>query len=123
MGIERVLELVQVQTQALAVPAPDAYAVIPDEATLSLVLPTLQALRHAGVSVQMHAGLDVGMGSMKSQFKKANASGARFALVFGADELAAGQVAVKPLRDAAAGQITQSLDDISAWACSLQSAA
>jgi histidyl-tRNA synthetase len=123
MGIERVLELIQLQTQALAVPVPDAYAVIPDEATLSLVLPTLQALRHAGISVQMHAGSDVGMGSMKSQFKKANASGARFALVFGADELAAGQVAVKPLRDAAASQITRSLDDISAWACSLQSAA
>jgi histidyl-tRNA synthetase len=123
MGIERVLELIQLQTQALAVPVPDAYAVIPDEATLSLVLPTLQALRHTGVSVQMHAGLDVGMGSMKSQFKKANASGARFALVFGADELAARQVAVKPLRDAAASQITRSLDDISSWACSLQSAA
>ena len=39
---------------------------------------------------------------MKSQFKQADASGARFALVFGADELAQGVVAVKPLRDAAA---------------------
>jgi histidyl-tRNA synthetase len=123
MGIERVLELIQLQTQAMAVPVPDAYAVIPEEAALSLVLPTLQALRHAGVSVQMHAGSDIGMGSMKSQLKKANASGARFALIFGADELAAGQVAVKPLRDAAASQITRPLDDISAWACSLQSAA
>jgi histidyl-tRNA synthetase len=37
---------------------------------------------------------------MKSQFKKADASGARYALVFGADELAPGEVAVKPLRDA-----------------------
>jgi histidyl-tRNA synthetase len=120
MGIERVLELVQVQTQALAVPAPDAYAVIPDEATLSLVFPTLQALRHSGVSVQMHAGSDVGMGSMKAQFKKANASGARFALVFGADELAAGEVAVKPLRDATASQCTRPLADITALSRSLQ---
>ena len=39
---------------------------------------------------------------MKSQFKKADASGARYALVFGADELARGEVAVKALRDAAA---------------------
>jgi histidyl-tRNA synthetase len=90
---------------------------------LSLVLPTLQALRRLGVSVQMHAGSDLGMGSMKSQFKKADTSGARFALVFGADELAARQVAVKPLRDAAASQCTRSIDDISNWACSLQSAA
>ena len=35
---------------------------------------------------------------MKSQFKKADASGARFALIFGADELAQGMVALKPLR-------------------------
>jgi histidyl-tRNA synthetase len=123
MGIERVLELIDVQAQALAVPVPDVYAVIPEDAALSLVLPMLQALRHAGVSVQMHAGSNLGMGSMKSQFKKADASGARFALVFGADELAAGQVAVKPLRDATASQCTRSLGDISGWARSLQSAA
>jgi histidyl-tRNA synthetase len=121
MGIERVLELIQLQTQSLAVPVPDAYAVIPEEATLSLVLPTLQALRHAGVSVQMHAGSDLGMGSMKSQFKKADASGARFALVFGVDELAAGQVAIKPLRDATASQCTRPLTDIDELARSLQS--
>jgi histidyl-tRNA synthetase len=48
----------------------------------------------------MHAG----GGSMKSQFKKADASGAAFALVFGSDELARGEVAVKPLRDAQAQQ-------------------
>jgi histidyl-tRNA synthetase len=123
MGIERVLELVQVQAKALAVPVPDVYAVIPDAAALSLVMPTLQALRRAGVSVQMHAGSDLGMGSMKSQFKKADASGARFALVFGADELAARLVAVKPLRDATESQCTRSLDDIVGLARSLQSAA
>jgi histidyl-tRNA synthetase len=45
------------------------------------------------VSVLLHAGGKDGPGSMKSQFKKADASGARHALVFGADELAQGQVA------------------------------
>ena len=39
---------------------------------------------------------------MKSQFKRADASGARYALIFGADELARGEVALKALRDAAA---------------------
>jgi histidyl-tRNA synthetase len=38
------------------------------------------------------------MGSMKSQFKKADASGARFALIFGQAELESGDVAIKPLR-------------------------
>jgi hypothetical protein len=54
-----------------------------------------EALRAAGVKVQMHAGTGEGMGSMKSQFKKADGSGARYALIFGADELAQGCVAVK----------------------------
>jgi histidyl-tRNA synthetase len=40
------------------------------------------------VRVQQHAGGADGPGSMKSQFKKADGSGARHALVFGADELA-----------------------------------
>ena len=60
----------------------------------------IEVLRAAGVGVLMHAG----GGSMKSQFKKADASGARFALIFGDDELARGEVAVKPLRDGGAEQ-------------------
>jgi histidyl-tRNA synthetase len=59
---------------------------------------------------------------MKSQFKKADASGARFALVFGAEELAQGQVAVKSLRDGAGAQRTEALSSVAAWAHSLQSA-
>ena len=60
----------------------------------------------------MHAG----GGSFKSQFKKADASGARYALVFGADELAAGKVALKPLRDAAAAQALRPLEAVATWA-------
>jgi histidyl-tRNA synthetase len=75
----------------------------------------------------MHAGSAEGMGSMKSQFKKADASGARFALIFGQAELEAGQVAVKPLRGenscAAQGQQLQPLDAIPAWAQGLRSRA
>jgi len=83
-------------------------------------------LRAAGVSVQMHAGASIeGIGSMKAQFKKADSSGARFALIFGAAELAQGCVAVKSLRggktDAASVQALQRLDDVAAWAGSLQS--
>jgi histidyl-tRNA synthetase len=40
-------------------------------------------------------------------------------LIFGADEIAQGLVAVKPLRDAAAGQSTRPLADVAAWAPSL----
>ena len=62
------------------------------------------------------------MGTMKSQFKKADVSGARFALVFGAQELAKGLVAVKSLRDGEGAQRTEPLDTVAAWANSLQSA-
>jgi histidyl-tRNA synthetase len=37
-------------------------------------------------------------GSFKSQMKKADASGARFAVIIGDDEVAANQVTVKPMR-------------------------
>ncbi len=127
MGLERVLELVKEQGAAIDAPAPDAYAVIPDAAALPVALKTLQALRAAGVSVQMHAGAAEGMGSMKTQFKKADASGARFALIFGATELAQGCVAVKSLRgdktDAAQAQTLQPLDAVAVWAQSLRTGA
>jgi histidyl-tRNA synthetase len=102
--------------------APDVYAIIPETTALPLAMQVLQTLRAQGVSVQMHAGSGDGMGSMKSQFKKADASGARFALVFGAEELAQGLVAVKSLRDGAGAQRTEALSTVAAWAHSLQSA-
>lgn len=137
MGLERVLELIKEQGAAVAVPVPDAYAVIPDAAALPLAMQALQALRAAGVSVQMHAGGADGMGSMKSQLKKADVSGARYALIFGADELAMDAVAVKPLRapppahDAepsrdgepprdSSTQTKRMLSDIGTWAGTLQ---
>jgi len=124
LGVERVLELVKEAGLATAAPVPDAYAVVPDAAALAQVSRVVQALRGAGVSVQMHSpagGASEGMGSMKSQFKKADASGARFALVFGADELAQGQVTVKSLRDGSGAQSTQSLGAVAQWATLLQS--
>ena len=97
-------------------PEPDAYAVVPDATSLPTVMRAVEALRAAGVAVQMHAG----GGSMKSQFKKADASGARFALIFGADELAQAQVALKPLREPAQAQTVRSLTDPAAWAHELR---
>ncbi len=118
MGIERVLDLVQQLGVAPPPPAPDAYAVVPDAAALPVVVRTVEALRAAGVAVQLHAG----GGSMKAQFKRADASGARYALVFGPDELARGEVSVKPLRDAAATQTARVLTEVATWAPSLRTA-
>ena len=61
---------------------------------------------------------------MKSQFKKADASGARYALIFGESELAQGQVAVKPLRAEVSSGITEQtvlpLAEVSVWASRLR---
>jgi len=121
IGMERVLELLKEQGSLDAAPVLDAYAVVPDAAFLPAAMACLQTLRAAGVSVLMHASGPEGMASMKAQFKRADASGARYALVFGPDEMALGQVTVKALRDANVPQQTRSLLDVSAWALSLQS--
>ena len=129
LGVERVLELIKEQGAQIPMPVPDAYAVIPEASSLPVVLKVLQQLRAVGVSIQMHAGgsLD-GMGSMKSQFKKADASGAHFALIFGSAELEQGCVALKPLRSSIEGgknevaqaQTLYPLDDVAAWAHNLR---
>jgi histidyl-tRNA synthetase len=120
LGIERLLLLIK----ELALPVPDAapiaYAVVPAEAPLPKVVAVLEALRAAGVSVVQHAGGSEGRGSMKSQFKRADASGARFALVFGADEMAQGQVTVKALRDGVGTQELRPLQDVAGWADTLK---
>jgi histidyl-tRNA synthetase len=84
---------------------------------LPRVMPVLDALRSAGVAVLMNAG----GGSIKTQFKRADASGAAFALIFGAVELAAGNVAVKPLRTGdGAAQFNRALDAAASWAHELR---
>jgi histidyl-tRNA synthetase len=123
LGVERVLELLKEQGSPSPDVAADAYAIVPEASSLPRVMPVLQTLRSMGVSVQMHAptGASEGMGSMKSQFKKADASGARYALVFGLDELASGQVTVKALRDGQGAQRTEALGHVAEWGHSLQS--
>ncbi len=120
MGVERVLDLLHQQGIEPPPAPPDAYAVVPDAAALPQAVQTVEALRASGLAVLMHAAGRDSWGSMKSQFKKADASGARHALVFGADERAAGQVAVKPLREADATQRLRDLARVAEWAHELR---
>ena len=121
LGIERVLALLEEQGVQLPDAVPDAYAIVPEANSLPLVLKYLRQLRALGVNVQMHAGSGEGVGSMKSQFKKADSSGAAYALIFGADELNQNAVSVKSLRDGGGAQRTESLEKLDDWAQSLQS--
>ena len=58
-------------------------------------------MRDAGLAVVLHAG----GGSFKSQMKKADGSGARFAIILGETEVAAGKVSLKDLRHAGEQQV------------------
>lgn len=121
LGVERVLELIKQQEDGAFGLAPDVYAVIPSSSALPLVVSTVERLRQRGVCVQMHAATGAGMGSMKSQFKKADASGAVYALIFGDDEMSRGAVTIKLLRDGHGAQVERPLDSIADWSITLQS--
>lgn len=123
LGVERVLELLKEQGSAVPAMAADVYAVVPSVDVLPLAMATIERLRLLGVDVQMHAAPanGEGMGSMKSQFKKADASGAQHALIFGQDELSRGTVVVKSLRDGVGAQAERPLDKLPEWAATLQS--
>jgi histidyl-tRNA synthetase len=123
LGVERVLELLKEQGRVVPLPAPDVYAIVPSVAALPLAISAIERLRSLGVKVQMHAapaGVE-GMGSIKSQFKKADASGAAYALIFGDDEVSRGMVTLKLLRDGVGAQSEKSLDVLADWALHLQS--
>lgn len=93
MGIERMVLLLEDARKAV-VAAPVAYVVHAGERAGTLARRTAEALRDAGLAVVTHAG----GGSFKAQMKRADASGAEFALIVGDNEAAAGAIAVKPLR-------------------------
>jgi histidyl-tRNA synthetase len=122
LGIERLLLLLEAVGVAPPDQSPDAYAVIGSDAARVPAMVAAEALRAAGVSVLLHAQGPEGLASVKSQFKKANASGARFALVFAGEELARGAVGLKSLRGGEAEQVERPLADVAAWAAELRNA-
>ncbi len=94
IGIERMILLLHAQG-ATRVTAPDAYVVHVGERAGVLARRVAESLRDHGASIVLHAG----GGSFKSQMKKADASGARLALIIGDDEASVETVAIKTLRD------------------------
>jgi histidyl-tRNA synthetase len=122
LGIERLLLLLEAVGIAPPDQAPDAYAVIGSDAARVPAMVAAEALRAAGVSVLLHAQGADGLAGLKSQFKKANASGARFALVFADEELARGVVGLKSLRGGEAAQFERPLNDVASWAAALRNA-
>jgi histidyl-tRNA synthetase len=103
IGMERLLDLWEQTVPAMPVPECDVYMVHQGADAQRLAVRVAEQLRDAGLSVIVHAGA----AGFKSQFKRADASGARVAVILGADELAAGTASVKPLRADVSGEQAQ----------------
>jgi len=99
MGMERVIELMREQglgeeVQSLC----DIYMIHGGGATLEPTFVLAERLRSAGVDVLVHASVDGQTASFKSQIKKADSSGALYAVIIGEDELKLHQAQIKDLR-------------------------
>jgi histidyl-tRNA synthetase len=95
IGIERMILLLKAD-DALRPGVPDAYVVHAGDAGAKLARATAESLRDAGLAVLVNAG----GGSIKAQMRRADASGARWAVIVGDDEASVNRVALKPLRAA-----------------------
>ena len=96
IGLERLIALLESQAEPPALRTLDAYLVLMGERAKREGLMLAEILRSEipGIRLITHCG----EGSLKSQFKKADRSGARYALVLGDNELAQGVIGVKSLR-------------------------
>jgi histidyl-tRNA synthetase len=96
MGQERIVMLLQKQDAELQRQRPRVYLVLVGEHAQIPGFKLAERLRDAWPELGLQVNL--GDGSFKTQFKRADKSGAEFALVLGDDEAARGVVAVKALR-------------------------
>ncbi|MFT4068350.1 histidine--tRNA ligase [Paraburkholderia sp.] len=99
MGIERILELLKEEDLVPEAEGCDVYVVHQGDAAREQAFIIAERLRDTGLDVILHCSADGQSASFKSQMKRADASGAAFAVVLGEDEIANGTVGVKPLRD------------------------
>lgn len=106
MGVERLLALIAESASVVPRRISDVYLVHQGELADRYAKQVSERLRDAGASVVLHCG----GGSFKSQMKKADACGARFAVIVGDEEAQAQEVTVKPLRDMAQ-QVRAGLDE------------
>jgi histidyl-tRNA synthetase len=99
MGVERILELLKEDKLVPEDEGCDVYVVHQGDAAREQAFIIAERLRDTGLDVILHCSADGQSASFKSQMKRADSSGAAFAVVLGEDEIANGTVGVKPLRD------------------------
>ena len=99
MGMERVLELMKVSgSLPEAAPGCDIFVLHQGGETLTAAMIIAERLRSAGIDTILFCPPDGQSASFKSQMKKADASGAAYAVIIGPDELAKDEAQIKDLR-------------------------
>lgn len=111
MGMERLLELIQVQEQAANSAAPDIYLILAGEAAVQTGMVLAEQLRTELPKLKLQ--VNAGGGSLKTQMKRADKSGAHYALILGEQELAVGEIGFKPMHEAEAAQLSFKLTELS----------
>ena len=111
MGIERFVALFDACGGKAPAADADVYIAAFGDGTLEKAFALAEDLRNqvAGIRIEMN----LGGGSFKSQMKRADKSGAEYALILGEQELADGQVGIKPLRSTD-DQESVALDELAA---------
>jgi histidyl-tRNA synthetase len=109
MGVERLVMLYEACGGQVPVSVPDVYIVAVGDAAEALGLRLAEQFRDRFAGHRIELNLDGG--SFKSQMKRADKSGAQFALVLGEDEVEKRQAGVKPLRSSDE-QASVALDDL-----------
>ena len=113
LGLERLVAMLAAAGQPAAEPAPHAYLIAVGDAAQRHGLALAERLRDRLPDLRLR--MNCGGGGFKPQFRRADASGARFALILGEAEVAAGTVAVKPLRAAETEQLTLPSDQVAEY--------
>lgn len=98
MGIERLIELMRAAGEPVTQNQCDVYLVHQGDAAQLQAFVLAERLRDAGLDVVLHCAAVGAGGSFKSQMKRANVSGATYAIIMGDDEVASGMASVKAMR-------------------------
>ncbi len=108
IGLERLILLLEAQEVTTQQQQLAIYIITPDKEAQLKSMQIASTLHQALANVTIYN--DITMGSLKSQFKKADKAGADFALILGEEELNNDQVSIKPLKSQEQ-QLTLSLDE------------
>jgi histidyl-tRNA synthetase len=114
IGVERLIELLKESGEQFAPNQCDVYVVHQGEEAQLQAFVVAERLRDSGLDVVLHCAAAGSGGSFKAQMKRADASGASYAVIIGEDEIAKGVAAVKELRsgDSAGTQATVPFEQV-----------